>query len=276
MLFTGRPRSGKSTVLETLQAMLGERQCCETSFQSLTGSFGYQPLLGKLSAIIGDAKSPKSGDSNSVLEKILHITGGDAVSVNRKGLKELPNVHLKCRFTIAMNDLPAFTDHSRALEARLNIMTFNNSYIGHEDRTLKRRLRQEAAGGKIVNFALRGLKDLRTLKDFAVPESSESALQQFREICSPIMSFVTECCEVPEEAFDKNKFYVSKDQLFDIWKAWCIQQGRQHGFKESFCRWFLATCPNVTTVRKHIGPIRQYVFEGVCVTEEAFKEYFGS
>jgi len=42
MLFTGRPRSGKSTVLDTMQSMLGENQCCQTSFQSLTGAFGYQ------------------------------------------------------------------------------------------------------------------------------------------------------------------------------------------------------------------------------------------
>ncbi|MBE3139528.1 MAG: hypothetical protein IMZ53_02990 [Thermoplasmata archaeon] len=276
MLLTGRPRSGKSTVLETLQAVLGERQCCETSFQSLTGSFGYQPLLGKLAAIIGDAKSPKTGDANAVLEKILHITGGDAVSVNRKGLKELPNVHLKCRFTIAMNDLPCFTDHSRALEPRLNIITFENSYVGHEDRTLKRRLREEAAAGKLINFALRGLKDLRLKKDFIMPESSEMALQQFRDIASPVISFVNDCCEIPEGAYDENKFYITKDQLFDIWKAWCLNQGRQHGFKESFCRWFMATCPQIKTVRKRIGNKRPYVFEGIKITEDAFKEYFGS
>jgi P4 family phage/plasmid primase-like protien len=275
MLFTGRPRSGKSTVLETLQATLGERQCCESSFQSLTNSFGYQPLLGKLAVLIGDAKSPKTGDANAVLEKILHITGGDAVSVNRKGLKELPNVHLKCRFTIAMNDLPAFTDHSRALEPRLNIITFENSYIGKEDRTLKRRLRKEAADGKIINFALRGLKDLREKKDFIMPESSEIALQQFREIASPVISFVNDCCEFPEGVYDKEKFYVPKDQLFDIWKAWCVNQGRQHGFKESFCRWFLATCPQIITTRKRMGNNRIYVFEGIRITGEAFKEYIG-
>lgn len=275
MLFTGRPRSGKSTVLESLQATLGERQCSESSFQSLTNSFGYQPLLGKLAVLIGDAKSPKTGDANAVLEKILHITGGDAVSVNRKGLRELPNVHLKCRFTIAMNDLPAFTDHSRALEPRLNIITFENSYIGKEDRTLKRRLRKEASDGKIINFALRGLKDLRIKKDFIMPESSERALQQFREIASPVISFVNDCCEFPEGPYDKNKFYVPKDQLFDIWKAWCADQGRQHGFKESFCRWFLSTCPQIDTVRKRMGNSRIYVFEGIKITEEAFKEYIG-
>jgi P4 family phage/plasmid primase-like protien len=275
MLFTGRPRSGKSTVLETMQAMLGERQCCETSFQSLTGTFGYQPLLGKLAAMIGDAKSPKTGDANSVLEKILHITGGDSVSVNRKGLRELTNVHLKCRFTIAMNDLPAFTDHSRALEPRMNILTFENSYVGHEDRTLKRRLRAEAAQGKLINFALRGLKDLRTNKDFCLPESSAAALNQFRDITSPVYGFVNDCLEFPETSdFNPDNWWVSKDQLFDLWKSWCINQGRQHGFKESFGRWFLSTCPQVEIVRKRMADLRIYGYQGVKITKEAFKEYF--
>jgi len=273
MLFRGRPRSGKSTVLETMQHMLGDRQCCETSFQSLTGSFGYQPLLGKLSAIIGDAKSPKSGDANAVLEKILHITGGDAVSVNRKGLPELPHVHLKCRFTIGMNDLPTFTDHSRALEARLNVINFPNSYVGREDISLKIRLKKEAAMGKVINFALRGLWDVRTSKGFLMPESSLPELNQFREICSPIMSFANECLEFSD--YGLTELFTTKDQLFDIYKAWCGQQGRQHGFKESFCRNFLAAYPDVSTTRKRIGNLRQYVFEGVSITPEAFKEYFG-
>lgn len=266
MLFTGRPRSGKSTVLETMQAMLGEQQCCETSFQSLSGSFGYQPLLNKFAAIIGDAKSPRTGEANAVLEKILHITGGDAVSVNRKGISELPMIHLKCRFTIAMNDLPTFTDHARALEPRLNILTFTNSYVGREDRTLKCRLRKEAQEGKIINFALQGLRDLYTNGIFLEPDSSKIALQQFQELASPVVSFTSECCEFEKES------YVLKDQLYDVWRAWCESQGRKPGFKQQFCRWFMSSCPEITTSRKRFGEKREYAFEGVKLSNWVLKE----
>ena len=274
MLFTGRPRSGKSTVLETMQAMLGEKQCCETSFQSLSGPFGYHPLMNKFAAIIGDAKSPKISEGNAVLEKILHITGGDAVSVNRKNMQELPMVHLKCRFTIAMNDLPAFTDHARAMEPRLNILTFDNSYVGKEDRTLKRRLRKEANDGKIINFALRGLKELRKNGDFTMPPSSYAAMKQFQELASPVVSFVTECCEIQPTGPEKD-YFVAKDQLYEVWQAWCNNQGRKPGLKQQFCRWFLAACPEATTLRRHVGDKRQYVFEGVKLNDWVFKNHLG-
>lgn len=274
MLFTGRPRSGKSTVLETMQSMLGEKQCCETSFQSLSGPFGYQPLMDKFAAVIGDAKSPKMAEGNAVLEKILHITGGDAVSVNRKGIQELPIVHLKCRFTIAMNDLPTFTDHARALEPRLSILVFDNSYVGREDRTLKRRLKKEANEGRVINFALRGLKDLRTRKNFITPISSLMAMKQFQELASPAVTFVSECCEIePPDAAEP--YFASKDQLYEIWQAWCNNQGRKPGLKEQFGRWFLAACPEATTIRKRVDDKRLYVFEGVRLSDWVFKNYLG-
>lgn len=272
MLFTGRPRSGKSTVLESLQAMLGERQCCETSFQSLAGPFGYQPLLNKYAAIIGDAKSPRAGEANAVLEKILHITGGDAVSINRKNLKEIPITHLKCRFTIAMNDLPAFTDHARALEPRLNILCFPNSYVGKEDWTLKRRLKADAAKGKLINFALQGLRDLRTSSDFVTPRDSRLLMKQFQELASPVVSFIAECCE-HEPPDSKERYVVTKDQLYDIWAQWCGKQGRKPGYKEQFGRWFVAACPEAITVRARLGEKRVYAFGGIRLAKWVAQEY---
>lgn len=272
MLFTGRPRSGKSTVLDTMQSMLGENQCCQTSFQSLTGSFGYQPLLNKLTALIGDAKSPRAGEASSVLEKILQITGGDAVSVNRKGITQIPTVRLKCRFTIVMNDLPAFTDHARALEPRLNLLVFNNSYENREDRTLKRRLKEEAQKGRLINFALHGLRDLYTKKQFIEPEDSIETLQDFRHIATPVSTFTEECLILLPPG---STTYVRKDQLYDIWKGWCLEQGRKPGFKEQFGRWFISACRHAKQIRQRIGKERFYAYGGIKIREEAFRKYMG-
>lgn len=267
MLFTGRPRSGKSTILETLQAVLGDNNCCETSFQALGGAFGYQSLIGKLSAIVGDAKSPKSGEAEAVLEKILHITGGDAVSVNIKNKPALPLIRLCCRFTIAMNDLPAFTDHSRALEYRTNIITFDNSYVGREDRTLKRRLRTEAASGKIINFALRGLAELYSGNDFIFPNESAMAMRTFRELVSPIVQF-SENCVRPSDTDG-----VPSDYLYDLWRWWCTREGRNPGLKSTFIRNLLSTMTSAIHIREgEVGNPNQVIM-GVAVTEWATKEF---
>ena len=247
--------------------MLGDTNCCETSFQALVGAFGYQPLIGKLSTIIGDAKSPRKGEAGAVLEKILHITGGDAVSVNRKGIAALPLVRLCCRFTIAMNDLPAFTDHSRALEYRTNILSFNNSYVGREDRTLKRRLRAEANAGKLINFALRGLTSLYQGNDFLMPSESQIVMQTFRELVSPIVEFVEHC------TVRNNETGVPVTYLYDLWKWWCGREGRNAGFKSTFIRNLLSAITDGVNVR--IGELnnQEQIIAGIDVTNWAKTEY---
>jgi putative DNA primase/helicase len=273
MLFHGRTSSGKSTVLDAFQAMIGERQCSSTSFTTMAGEFGNSLLLGKLSILVGDARSPRKGEAEVVLEKLLSIVSGDKIAINQK-FKDIISGRLPCRFTISMNELPAFTDHARALERRLNIITFENSYEGREDFSLKPRLEQDAAAGKLINFALRGLKDLRLSGRFCIPGASKEAFLNYRDIASPTFAFANDCIELVKPPEDPERAWVSKDQLFDLWKLWCINQGRQHGFKESFCRNFLATCPQIIVSRRNMGGLRVYGFAGLRITKEAFKEYF--
>jgi len=205
--------------------------------------------------------------AEAVLEKILHITGGDAVSVNVKNKAALPLIRLTCRFTIAMNDLPAFTDHSRALEYRTNILTFNNSYVGREDRTLKHRLRQEAKEGKLINFALQGLASLYAGSDFIIPEESALTMNTFRELVSPIVEFTDNCLTGDENSG------VPTDYLYDLWKWWCKREGRNAGFKSTFIRNLLSTMTNTLQIREGEVGNMDRVIMGVRVTEWGQKEY---
>ncbi len=270
MIFTGRPRSGKSTVLEAMRSMLGYEQCCETSFQSLCGQFGLQPLEGTLAALIGDAKTPQAGQSNAALEKLLQIVGGDPVTINRKGVTQVPIVQLKCRFTMAMNELPAFADHANALEPRLNLLHFENSYIGREDRFLKARLNKEAAAGKLMNFALRGLKRLRENRVFTVPASSVVLQDQFRAISSPIYEFMDECCEfaTAHEDQDAAAFWADKNQMYDVWRGWSRANGRAVGMKAQFFQRFLTACPGLYESQQQSN-----VVNGVSIVPEAKLTY---
>ena len=269
MIFTGRPRSGKSTVLEAMRHMLGYEQCCESSFQSLCGPFGLQPLEGTLAALIGDAKTPRAAQASSALEKLLQIVGGDPVTINRKGITQLPTVQLKCRFTMAMNELPAFTDHASALEPRLNLLHFENSYVGREDRHLKARLNKEADAGKIINFALRGLKRLRKNQIFTFPDTSAILQDQFKAISSPIYVFVEECCMFArDDRIQKSEaFWVDQNLLFDVWRGWSKQNGIASGMKAQFLQRFRSNYPHLVSAGE--------IIEGVCVTQEAKTSYIG-
>ena len=138
-------------------------------------------------------------------------------------------------------------------------------------------MRKEAQQGKLINFALRGLKDLYERKDFTVPESSAKTLIDFQRLASPVVTFIAECCEVDpkRENLGPATYFTVKDQLYEVWSSWCNNQGRKPGVKEQFGRWFLAACPRAITTRRRVGDRRMYVFENVKLQDWVVKDYLG-
>jgi putative DNA primase/helicase len=268
MLFIGDTRSGKSTILETLHGMLGKDQYSATSFQALANTHGLYSLIGKLAATLGDARTPRRGEADTALQTILQISGGDPVTVNPKYIQPF-DVHLTCRFTVAMNNLPGFSDPAKAFVARSIVLNFPNSYVGKEDFTLKERLKKEAREGKLINFALWGLKDLREQGKFTMPVSSESLLQQLQEITAPVTAFIGECCDKISTA------YIARDQLFEAWQIWCHKTGHNAGNKNYFGRWFRQACPGIESFRPEIDGRRQYAYRGITLQDWVHSAYLG-
>lgn len=268
MLFIGDTRSGKSTILETLHGMLGRDQYSATSFQALANTHGLYSLIGKLAATLGDARTPRRGEADAALQTILQISGGDPVTVNPKYIQPF-DVHLTCRFTVAMNNLPGFSDPAKAFVARSIVLNFPNSYVNREDFTLKGRLKKEAREGKLINFALQGLKDLREQGKFTMPISSELLLQQLEEITAPVTAFVGECCDKIPTA------YIARDQLFEAWQIWCSKSGHNAGNKNYFGRWFNQACPGVESFRPKIDGRRQYAYRGITLSDWVYSAYLG-
>jgi len=268
MIFIGGTRSGKSTILETLHGILGKDQYSAISFQALANTHGLHSLIGKLAATLGDARTPRRGEANAALQTILQITGGDPVTVNPK-YRQLFDVYLRCRFTIAMNELPGFSDSAKAFVARSIILNFPNSYVGKEDYTLKNRLKKEAREGRLINFALRGLKDLREQDKFITPESSKPLLQQLTEITAPVTAFVNDCCVKNENA------YITRSQLYEAWTYWCARTGHKVGNNIYFGRWFKQTCPSIIEFRPMIDGRRQYSYKGITLQDWVYSTYLG-
>lgn len=272
MLLTGRPRSGKGTVLNTMIHMLGKNQCVGTSFQNLTSEFGYQPLVGKLAAIMGDAKVSKRNEAGKALEKILQIVGGDPVGVRKMYKGSLGETHLTCRFTVAMNDIPNLPDQANALEPRLNVLKFTNTYMGREDRGLKRRLQIEAQEGRLINFALDGLKSLHEAGQFTEPKDSLEVIQATKELTQPVSVFIDECCELMPFNGDENEYHIEKNMLFAAWDKWCDRSGRNSGNAAMFGRWMVQACPLIESKRIMIGTRRYWVYRKIKLADWVKKE----
>ena len=269
MLFTGATRSGKGTILETFQSSLGKTQYCGTTFQAMTKDHGTDPMHGKLAVMLGDAKTPRASEAGAAIELMLRIIGNDPVEINAKYAKQF-TTKLFCRFTIAMNELPSFSDHAGAMRSRLNLLHFPNCYEGVEDVTLKERLAKDAREGKLINVALRGLKDLYEQGKFYVPDASKIHIEAFNEITNPVLAFIKETCTTGEDVKD---YYTSKDQVFNLWCGWCASNNKKPGQKQTFCQRVQNSGMGITSARPRVDGSREQMFKDVKIKSFAKVKY---
>jgi putative DNA primase/helicase len=269
MMLIGPTRSGKSTLINVLRKTLGINQCMSTNYTALANKHGCASLEYKLAATIGDVRMPPKSITNLALDTMLKITGGDSVPIEPK-FKQQYEAHLRCRFTIGMNNLPAFSDSARAFVARSLILNLPHSYVGKEDTTLKKRLEAEAASGKLINYALNGLKDLWNQGRFTIPKSSEPFIEELEEITAPVTAFTKQYCDVD---YGNPSVFISKDNLFSAWRYWCGKSNRTVGSIEYFTRYLYHANPELTQVRQTVDGRPVDVIKGIKLKDWVYNEF---
>ena len=176
-LIVGPKRSGKGTIARVLTALLGKDNVTAPTLAGLSSHFGLSALINKRAAIIPDARLGPRADVYTVAERLLSISGEDALTIDRK-YREPWTGRLNVRFLILTNELPRIADASGALASRFVLLTLTESFYGKEDHDLTQKLLTELPG--ILNWALRGLDRLRERGHFQIPRSSREAAQSLR------------------------------------------------------------------------------------------------
>jgi putative DNA primase/helicase len=255
-LLVGPKRSGKGTIARVLSALLGEANACAPTLAGLGTNFGLQPLIGKLLAIIGDARLSGRADVSVIAERLLSISGEDNITIDRKYLDAWTG-KLPTRFLLMSNELPRLSDASGALASRFILLQLRHSFYGREDMGLTARLLSELPS--ILNWALAGLDRLRARGYFVQPASARQAVDELEELASPIGAFLAARCIVgTDERADC-------DAMYTEWVGWCREQGRAHaGSKPIFSRDLRAAVSGLqTTQARGAGGDRRRVFHGV-------------
>jgi putative DNA primase/helicase len=170
LLLVGPPRSGKGTIARVLRGVVGEANAAGPSLGSLGSGFGRQPLIGKPLAIISDARLSGRTDTAVVTERLLNVSGEDAVTIDRKHLTPV-TMKLPTRFVFIVNELPRLGDASGALARRFIILRMRRSWIGQEDHALTARLLGELPS--IFLWAVEGWRRLRDRGRFVQPRSAQ-------------------------------------------------------------------------------------------------------
>jgi putative DNA primase/helicase len=258
-LVVGPKRSGKGTIARVLARLVGERNVVGPTLSSLGTNFGLEPLIGKLLAVISDARLGHRTDPAIVAERLLSISGEDTLTVDRK-YRPAWTGKLTVRFLVLTNELPRLADASGALASRFVILRTTRTFYGRESPALFDGLAAELPG--ILLWALAGWKRLHERGHFVQPQSSAAAARHLEDLASPVSAFLRDrCLLVPD-------LLVPKADLYAAWRRWGEEQGRGwHCDAATFGRDLFAACPDVGESQPRIEGQRVRCYTGVALRE---------
>lgn len=254
-LIVGPKRSGKGTIARVLTELLGQGNVASPTLGSMAGQFGLAPLVGKVAAIISDARMSGRTDQQTVAENLLRISGEDRVDVDRKFLGPL-TLKLGVRFLMLTNELPRIADASGAMASRFIVLCTDQTFFGREDLGLTGRLLAELPG--ILRWAIEGRQRLQVRGHFVPPQSAAGAAQELAELGSPVATFLRECCQVG------SGLTVSAEAIYAAWRQWCAEQGIERPQSQpQFSSELHAAMPGSKTTQPRIGGKRKRIYVGL-------------
>lgn len=255
LMIVGPKRSGKGTIARVLVRLLGDRNIASPTLASLGQPFGLQALIGKVVAIMSDARLGKQADIAAIAESLLRVTGEDYVNVARKFLPDY-TAKLLARIVVLANEVPTFRDAAAALPSRFIILTTEHSFYGREDHQLDAKLAAELPG--ILLWALDGLDRLRRRGRFLQPRAGLDELRVMEDLASPIGAFLRDACVIEPGAT------VPIAKLYSMWKEWCTEHGRgRPGTEQTFGRDMRAAVPGLGENRPRVNGVRVRMYSGI-------------
>ena len=215
----GPARSGKGTIARILRLLVGVGNVAAPTLSSLSMNFGLWPLLDKTLAIIGDARLSGRQDSAVIVERILSITGEDALTIDRKYAIPVTTT-LPTRIMLLSNELPRLPDASGTLASRMIVMQLTKSWFGKEDKNLTHDLSEELPS--ILWWAIDGYRQLHERGSLIQPSSGAESVTELEDLTSPTKAFLRECCMIgPEHS-------IARSDLFEAYEGWAKEEGRKH------------------------------------------------
>lgn len=215
-VFVGQRRSGKGTLARILRELIGPENTCAPSINRIGNEFGLEAFVGKQVAVFPDARVGQKTDKVVVAERLLSISGEDALDIGRKHKGDWHG-RLTSRLVFLANEAPILNDTSGALVGRYVLFYTPDSFYGREDRDLTDRLRVELPG--ILNWALEGLQLLRNDGRINTPQMAGDLVGEIDSLGSPVKGFVIDSCSLGDGLM------VAKDALWLAYRQWHNDNG---------------------------------------------------
>ncbi|MCO5157501.1 MAG: phage/plasmid primase, P4 family [Aquamicrobium sp.] len=257
----GLRRAGKGTIARVATGLLGGNVAALTQ-ADLGYTFGLEHVIGKPLAIISDART-SGKNTQTVVERLLSISGEDAVPVPRKNR---PTWHgrLPTRIMILSNEMPYLGDASTAVAYRFVMLVFSRTFAGKEDRELEKKLDAELPG--ILNVALDGLDDLDRTGHFTQSKAAREMVEDIADLSSPVRVFMREECDLAPN------FRVGKEKLYRRYRCWAERNGHSPLATAAFARALYAAGEGkVGKARGRTEAGREQSFTGLRLNADAYE-----
>lgn len=220
-LFTGKPNSGKSTIIKLLVHMMNPENVCSVQLCDMQG-FNMETMVGRLLNFDTDIDTQRPMNDSEVKKIIDRVPR----RVRRKGRTDIysfvPAVHL-----FASNGLPRSLDGSSHAYGRRFVVIGTDSFEGSRDAVAdfeKVVWADEPRG--VLSFALAGLQSLcEAGGKFTVPQSSFDLVSEFENESDLIGQFLDEVkhgevFEGQTKLVFSNESRIERSKLWEVFSRW--------------------------------------------------------
>ena len=262
-LMIGAGRNGKSTVLNLLRKFLGDKNVCSVSLHDISANrFAGARLYSKLANIYPDLSGKALTDTG--LFKI--ATGSDSMGAEQK-YRDGFDFYNYAKLVFSCNDVPDSYDDSDAYYRRWELILFPHKFEGKEDKkNLLAELTTPEEMSGLLNWALEGLKRLRTQGEFTNTVPTDELREMYQKMANSVASFAMEILE--HDSYG----WIEKDILYDIYMRYC----KKNEIPAKYKAVFLKDLPRFIEVREERRTIegrRVHGISGVNISSEKIEEH---
>ncbi|QIB75403.1 hypothetical protein G3I44_14530 [Halogeometricum borinquense] len=279
-MLVGSGANGKSTLLNVLSAVLGERNCANESLQDIVNTrWSVAQMHGAMANIAADIPSENLQDS-SIFKALV---SGDRVPAEKKG-QDKYEFRNKAKMIFSANELPETPDNTDAFFRRWVLINFPNEFRDdpdpddqhqkQKDPELEDRLLQDDELSGVLNWALEGLDRLLDQGHFSGNKSKEDVRELWMKSANSIQSFAAEfLVKAPETDEDgRAKHYLGKREVYERYQQYCEDERlEEKDYVQHFCKKIPSSIPAAQPARRRVNGSRTRVWEFIRWNPESSK-----
>lgn len=189
-LLRGFGKNGKSTLIESIQNMLGEENYSALSLNNLQDKFKVAELQDKLANICDDLSNAYIKET----EDFKKIATGGEMTMERKNQQPFKYKNY-AKLIMSANEIPNSADKSEGYYRRFIIIPLDAKISNTDDDfdpNISDKLATEESKSYLLNLALKGLKRLLNRGYFEEIDETKKEIDEYKADNDPIIAFIND------------------------------------------------------------------------------------